>query len=229
MHVQIFFLSGDLELVELGILTYSHIKKDRRSEADNQDHAGENSDRSTLFPAIVRDNSINNLICCSRSEYDTIASLNYNFRSLIRSGELYTARRRIGVEEHWVYFSCQQPEWEAFDPVRLHRMLLPTMTPNDCFMQFSDKESIGIGMELLVYGKDVWPMSFIGTEGKILCSAELYNSETGTWRTLRSMNKQRKMCSGVFMDGKFYVIGGIGGANSKLLPCAEEYDLVTGT
>ncbi|KAL0692729.1 hypothetical protein Bca4012_059909 [Brassica carinata] len=41
------------------------------------------------------------------------------------------------------------------------------------------------------------------------------------------MNKPRKMCSGVFMDGKFYVIGGIGGDDSKLLTCGEEYDLET--
>ncbi|PHU02657.1 F-box/kelch-repeat protein SKIP11 [Capsicum chinense] len=124
-------------------------------EADNQDHAGENSDRSAHFPAIDRDISINTLICCSRSEYGTIACLNHNFRSLVRSGELYTARQRIGVVEHWVYFSCQQPEWEAFDPVRLHGMLLPTMTPTDRFVHFSDKESIGIRMELRVCGKDV--------------------------------------------------------------------------
>nr|XP_016438532.1 PREDICTED: F-box/kelch-repeat protein SKIP11-like [Nicotiana tabacum] len=43
------------------------------------------------------------------------------------------------------------------------------------------------------------------------------------------MNKPRKMCSGVFMDGKFYVIGGIGGAESKRLTCGEEYDLEKGT
>ncbi|KAF3637776.1 putative F-box/kelch-repeat protein SKIP11-like isoform 2 [Capsicum annuum] len=116
------------------------------------------------------------------------------------------------------------------------------MTPNNCFVQFSEKESLGIGMELLVCGKDVWPMSFIASIGEIaifsdscdsqceiLSSAELYNSETCTWRTLRSMNKQCKMCSGEFMDGKFYVIGGIGGADSKLLTCAEEYDLEMGT
>ncbi|PHU02665.1 F-box/kelch-repeat protein [Capsicum chinense] len=47
-------------------------------------------------------------------------------------------------------------------------------------------------------------------QGKIHSSAELYDSETATWKTLRSMNKPRKMCSGVFMDGKFYVLGGIG-------------------
>ncbi|PQQ19588.1 hypothetical protein Pyn_07404 [Prunus yedoensis var. nudiflora] len=33
------------------------------------------------------------------------------------------------------------------------------------------------------------------------------------------------MCSGVFMDEKFYVIGGIGGSDSKVLTCGEEYDL----
>ncbi|KAF3637779.1 hypothetical protein T459_27336 [Capsicum annuum] len=30
------------------------------------------------------------------------------------------------------------------------------------------------------------------SQGKILSSAELYNSETGTWRTLRSMNKPQE-------------------------------------
>ncbi|KAG5620413.1 hypothetical protein H5410_005631 [Solanum commersonii] len=39
-----------------------------------------------------------------------------------------------------------------------------------------------------------------------------------------SMNKPRKKCFGVFMDGMFYVIGGIGGAKSKWLTCVEEYD-----
>lgn len=63
------------------------------------------------------------------------------------------------------------------------------------------------------------------SEGNILSSAELYNSETQTWNTLPSMNKPRKMCSGVFMDGKFYVIGGIGGSDSGLLTCGEEYEM----
>ncbi|KAF3637784.1 F-box/kelch-repeat protein [Capsicum annuum] len=66
------------------------------------------------------------------------------------------------------------------------------------------------------------------SQGKILSSAELYNSETGTWRTLRSMNKKRKMCCGVFIVGKFYAIGFIGGADSKLLTCAV-YDLARET
>ncbi|KAM3203195.1 hypothetical protein P3L10_030821 [Capsicum annuum] len=99
------------------------------------------------------------------------------------------------------------------------------MTPNNCFVQFSEKESLGIASigEIAIFSDSC------DSQCEILSSAELYNSETCTWRTLRSMNKQCKMCSGEFMDGKFYVIGGIGGADSKLLTCAEEYDLEMGT
>ncbi|XP_075096890.1 F-box/kelch-repeat protein SKIP11-like [Nicotiana tabacum] len=234
-------------------------------QADNQRHAGDNSDSSSLIHAIGRDNSISCLIRCSRSDYGAIASLNSSFRSLIRNGELYRLRRQNGVVEHWVYFSCQLLEWEAFDPTRRRWMHLPTMNPNECFV-FSDKESLAVGTELLVFGKEVlahviyryslltntWssgmqmnaPRCLFGSaslgeiailaggcdsQGSILSSAELYNSEAGTWKTLPSMNKPRKMCSGVFMDRKFYVIGGIGGAESKLLTCGEEYDLETGT
>ncbi|XP_016513438.1 F-box/kelch-repeat protein SKIP11 [Nicotiana tabacum] len=233
-------------------------------EASNQRHAADNSDSSSLIPAIGRDNSISCLIHCSRSDYGAIASLNCSFHSLIRSGELYRLRRQYGVVEHWVYFSCQLLEWEAFDPSRRRWMHLPSMNPNECFV-FSDKESLAVGTELLVFGKEIlshviyrysiltntWssgmqmnaPRCLFGSaslgeiailtggcdsQGNILSSAELYNSETGRWKTLPSMNKPRKMCSAVFMDRKFYVIGGIGGTESKLLTCGEEYDLETG-
>uniref|UniRef100_A0A1S3Y5I8 F-box/kelch-repeat protein SKIP11-like n=1 Tax=Nicotiana tabacum TaxID=4097 RepID=A0A1S3Y5I8_TOBAC len=113
-------------------------------QADNQRHAGDNSDSSSLIHAIGRDNSISCLIRCSRSDYGAIASLNSSFRSLIRNGELYRLRRQNGVVEHWVYFSCQLLEWEAFDPTRRRWMHLPTMNPNECFV-FSDKESLAVG------------------------------------------------------------------------------------
>lgn len=142
---------------------------------------------------------------------------------------------------------------------------MPSMTSNECFM-WSDKESLAVGTDLLVFGKEVtchvinryslptnsWspgtrmnaPRCLFGSaslgeiailaggcdsQGGILSSAELYNSETQTWETLPCMNKPRKMCSGVFMDGKFYVIGGIGGSDSKVLKCGEEYNLETRT
>ncbi|KAH7570126.1 hypothetical protein ACOSP7_018077 [Xanthoceras sorbifolium] len=235
------------------------------SNDDQQSHAGDSSDSDSLIHPIGRDISISCLIRCPRSSYGSIASVNQSFRSLIRSGELYRLRRKKGVIEHWVYFSCHLLEWEAFDPIRHRWMHLPRMTSNECFM-CSDKESLAVGTELLVFGREYmshviyryslltnsWssgmrmnaPRCLFGSaslgekailaggcdlEGNILSSAEMYNSETQTWKLLPSMNKRRKMCSGVFMDGKFYVIGGIGGSESKVLTCGEEFDLETET
>lgn len=64
--------------------------------------------------------------------------------------------------------------------------------------------------------------------GHILKSAELYNSEMGTWQVLAEMNVPRKLCSGFFMDKKFYVIGGMS-SHTDRLTCGEEYNLETGT
>lgn len=230
-------------------------------QSEDQQQAGVPSDSDSLIHRIGRDNSISCLIRCSRSAYGYIACLNKSFRSLVRTGELYKLRRQNDVIEHWIYFSCDLLEWEAFDPNQRRWMHLPRMTSNECFM-CSDKESLAVGTELLVFGKEVtshvifrysvltnsWssgmrmnaPRCLFGSAslkeiailaggcdsvGSILSSAELYNSETQTWETLPRMNKPRKMCSGVFMDEKFYVIGGIGGSDSKVLTCGEEYDL----
>ncbi|OMO85343.1 Kelch repeat type 1 [Corchorus capsularis] len=62
----------------------------------------------------------------------------------------------------------------------------------------------------------------IGTEA-VLNSAEKYNPETKSWEPLSSMHQKRKLCSGCFMDNKFYVIGGRD-ENDKALSCGEAYD-----
>ncbi|KAI3796039.1 hypothetical protein L1987_38700 [Smallanthus sonchifolius] len=246
----------------LGFLDLSLVPFDQ-SDSNNQDEVGDDSDSSSLINGIGRDNSISCLLKCSRFDYGALASLNRTFRELIRSGDLYRLRRKNGITEHWVYFSCHLVQWEAFDPIERHWMNLPTMSSNTCF-QFSDKESLAVGTELLVLGKEVldhviykyslltnsWssgqlmnePRCLFGSaslgeiaivaggsdpNGKIVNSAELYNSESGAWETLPNMLKPRKMCSGVFMDDKFYVIGGIGGTDMKPLTCGEEYDLGT--
>lgn len=237
----------------------------QQSDDEQQQQAGDSSASGSLFPRMNRDSSVTCLSRCSRSDYGSLAQLNKSFWNLIRSGELYTWRRLHGIIEHWIYFSCELLEWEAYDPIRQRWMHLPRMASNECFM-CSDKESLAVGTELLVFGKELtshviyryslltnsWtsgmrmnaPRCLFGSaslgevailaggcdsDGRILSSAELYNSETQTWEVLPSMNKPRKMCSGVFMDGKFYVIGGIGGPESKLLTCGEEYNLQTRT
>ena len=233
------------------------------SSSSSSSSSSSNASSDSLINSIGREISISCLIRCSRSEYGSIASLNRGFRSLVRSGDLYKLRRLNGVIEHWIYFSCDLLEWEAFDPIQHRWMHLPRMTSHECF-KWSDKESLAVGTELLVFGKEVtshviyaysiltnswtsgmrmnFPRCLFGSaslgekailaggcdsQGNILDSAELYNSETKSWETLPRMKKPRKMCSGVFMDEKFYVIGGIGGPDSKVLSCGEEYDLVT--
>ncbi|KAJ6697197.1 hypothetical protein OIU85_003550 [Salix viminalis] len=42
------------------------------------------------------------------------------------------------------------------------------------------------------------------------------------------MNLPRKLCSGFFMDGKFYVIGGMS-SQTDCLSCGEEYNIETRT
>uniref|UniRef100_A0A1J3FSZ3 F-box/kelch-repeat protein n=1 Tax=Noccaea caerulescens TaxID=107243 RepID=A0A1J3FSZ3_NOCCA len=204
---------------------------------------------------------LNCLSHCSLSDFGSIASTNKTFRSLIKNSELYRLRRAKGIVEHWIYFSCRLLEWEAYDPNGDRWLRVPKMTFNECFM-CSDKESLAVGTELLVFGKEImahviyrysiltntWtsgmqmnvPRCLFGSaslgeiaviaggcdpRGTILSSAEVYNSETGEWSVIPSMNKARKMCSSVFMDGNFYVIGGIGEGNSKMLMCGEVYDL----
>ncbi|KAJ3695610.1 hypothetical protein LUZ60_000987 [Juncus effusus] len=242
-------------------------KRPRHSSSTN---GSSNPNSSSLINPIGRDLSISCLLRLSRSDYGSLASLNRGFRSLIRTGELYRLRRQAGITEHWVYFSCTQLEWDAYDPFRARWMTLPRMPHNDCFI-CSDKESLAVGTELLVFGTNfgrgildiiVWKYSILnnswsagvemnsprclfgsasfgekaivagGTDmiGNVLKSAEMYNSETQTWVTLPSMNRARKMCSGVYMDKKFYVIGGMSSKESKdILTCGEEYNIETGT
>ncbi|CAF2083061.1 BnaA06g09120D [Brassica napus] len=232
------------------------LKLTRLSIHGNASDQQQHGDGDSLINDIGRDNSISCLLRCSRSDYSSIASLNRSFRSLVKSGDIYRLRRQNMIVEHWVYFSCQLLEWVAFDPVERRWMNLPTMPSGVTFM-CADKESLAVGTDLLVLGKDddsshvvyryslltnSWspgermnsPRCLFGSAslgeiaifaggcdslGKISDVAEMYNSELQTWTTLPKMNKPRKMCSGVFMDGKFYVVGGVGGG--------EEYDLAT--
>lgn len=174
-----------------------------------------NSDTSSLISFIGRDNSISCLIRCSRGDYGAIASLNRSFRSLIRSGDLYRLRRQNGVVEHWVYVSCQLLEWEAFDPVRRRWMHLPRMTPNDCFV-FADKESLAVGTELLVFGRDL--MSHV---------IYRYSLLTNTWTTGMTMNAPRCLFGSASL-GEIAILAGGCDPLGGILSSAEMYNSESG-
>ncbi|GAU28045.1 hypothetical protein TSUD_265030 [Trifolium subterraneum] len=225
-------------------------------------HVGVDPESSLLFQQLDQDIAIHCLLLLSRSDYGSISLLNKTFRSLIRTGKLYQLRRKMGIVEHWIYFSRDSFQWEAFDPNRGRWMHLPGTICDVSFM-CSYKESLAVGTELLVFGKDtsmahiiykyshltnMWslentlntPRSLFGCAslgeiailaggrdpcGNILSSAELYNSDTRKWESLPNMKKARQRCSAVFMDGKFYVIGGIADDGTTHLTCGEEFDI----
>ncbi|KAJ8466663.1 hypothetical protein OPV22_029215 [Ensete ventricosum] len=211
------------------------LQQSNTSDTQGTKRSLDDSNGYNNFNRLTRDIIIGCLLHLSRSNYGAVASVNHVFRSLIRSGEVYQARRQLGVTEHWVYFSCSALEWEAYDPYRGHWIRVPKMpgSPTENFM-LSDKESLAVGTELLVFGQEL--NSYI---------VQRYSILTNSWSPGVVMNSPRclfgsasldgkaivaggtharKMCSGVFMDGKFYVIGGIDRDNN-VLTCGEEYDL----
>lgn len=192
-------------------------KKRRKSlKASDQGGDGRDSDTTSLIHPIGWDNSINCLLRCSRSDYGAIASLNKGFRSLIRGGELYKLRRLNKIVEHWIYFSCNVLEWEAYDPYRGRWMTLPRMPPNECFM-CSDKESLAVGTELLVFGKEV-------TSHIVL----RYSILTNSWSAGVKMNSPRCLFGSASLAEKAILAGGTD-AHGTILDSAELYNSETQT
>ncbi|EXB29132.1 F-box/kelch-repeat protein [Morus notabilis] len=228
-------------------------------------HEGGLATDESLFPGLPDDMALDIVAWISRSDYPTLACLNTKFKSLIGSEYLYQLRRKLGIIEHWVFMACILTPWEAFDPARRRWMRLPRMPCDECFTH-ADKESLAVGTDLLVFGRElkgfaIWKYSLLSRDwsrnqhmnsprclfgsasvgemaivaggcdlnGVVVQSAEVYNSELGTWHPLADLSGPRKMCSGFFMDGKFYVIGGMSSNAANYLSCGEEYDLGKGT
>ncbi|KAK2994657.1 hypothetical protein RJ640_007838 [Escallonia rubra] len=203
-------------------LTFSDISMSPTEQSGNRRHAGDYSDSSSLIHDIGRDNSISCLIRCSRSDYGSLASLNKSFHELIQTGELYRLRRKNGVVEHWVYFSCSLLEWEAFDPNRSRWMRLPIMATNECF-KCLDKESLGVGTELLVFGKDLDAAK--GVMGNIIYR---YSLLTNTWTLGGRMNTPRCLF-GSASCGEIAILAGGCDSKGRIVNAVELYNSESGT
>jgi len=186
-------------------------KKKKKKGMKECQSSNEGSSSFDLINPIGRDISINCLLRCSRSDCGSLASLNRGFRSLIRSGELYRLRRQQEITEHWVYFSCNVLEWEAYDPYRGRWITLPRMPPDECFM-CSDKESLAVGTELLVFGKVV--TSHIVLKYSIL---------TNSWSPGVGMTVPRCLFGSASLGEKAIIAGGTD-AFGNILSSAELYN-----
>ncbi|KAJ6840005.1 F-box/kelch-repeat protein SKIP11-like [Iris pallida] len=189
-------------------------KKKKEEERVDECESSDNSYGSSydLINPIGRDISVNCLLRCSRSDYGAIASLNRNFRDLVRSGELYKLRRRSGIAEYWVYFSCNvPPAWEAYDPYGERWVILPQMPSDECFM-CSDKESLAVGTQLLVFGR-------VATSHIVL----KYSILTNSWSPGIGMNSPRCLFGSASSGEKAIVAGGTD-SFGNILGSAELYN-----
>ncbi|XP_022888819.1 F-box/kelch-repeat protein At3g27150-like [Olea europaea var. sylvestris] len=62
----------------------------------------------------------------------------------------------------------------------------------------------------------------VAANSEVYDTAEKYNPDNGSWEPLPRMKKRRKLCSGCYVDNKFYVIGGRN--NDGELTCGEFFD-----
>ncbi|VAI00452.1 unnamed protein product [Triticum turgidum subsp. durum] len=171
---------------------------------------------SNTIGVIGRDLFIYCLHRLSRWEYGAIASLNHDFNSVVRNGDIYRLRRMNGIAEHWIYLSAcsNNPlEWEAYDPSTGRWIQLPKMPPAESIFIW---ESLAVGTELLVFGD----------RGRV---ALRYNILTNSWTWLAdAMNTPRIAFGSASVGEKAYVAGGVD-SSIKILSSAEMYDSETHT
>lgn len=169
----------------------------------------------SLLPGLVDDVGLNCLARASRSDYASLACVNRKFNKLIKSGDLYGLRKQLGFVEHWVYLVCDPRGWEVYDMVRRKWITLPRMPCDQCF-NHADKESLAVGSQLLVFGREllelvIWKYSLIHH----------------SWFKCEGMNRPRCLFASGSLRSIAIVAGGID-KNGNFLMSAELYDSGTG-
>ncbi|KAF2603367.1 hypothetical protein F2Q70_00027412 [Brassica cretica] len=173
-------------------------------------------------------------------EYWKLQFLNKKFLQLLKSGEIFRVRQEKGLVKHYVILhSGAESNWEIFDKDFKTFQKLPKVPSSDyCFFQ-SDKETISVGTQLIVTGREIEGIVVFRYELEnrgiqkddngnpiVVRTVEKYNADTKSWTMINGMHKARKFSSGCFLRGKFYVLGGRD-ENDKHLTCGESYDETT--
>ncbi|KAG8497124.1 hypothetical protein CXB51_008278 [Gossypium anomalum] len=204
---------------EVRALTFGYMglngKKPIIVARSGENHGGQSSDNS-LLPGLNDDMALDILAWSSRSNYPNLACLNRKFRSLIGSGYLYKLRRQLGIIEHWVYLACNMMPWEAFDPMRQKWMRLPRIPCDDCFT-CADKESLAVGSELLVFGRELSGFAIW-----------MYSLVTHDWSKCPLMNLPRCLFGSSSL-GEIAIVAGGSDKNGNVLQSAELYNSEVGT
>ncbi|KAG2574795.1 hypothetical protein PVAP13_7KG349600 [Panicum virgatum] len=170
-----------------------------------------NRSNDCYFPGLHDDLSQDCLAWSSRSDYPSLSCLNKRFNLLINSGYLYKLRRKYGIVEYWVYLACSLMPWEAFDPNRKRWMRLPRMPCDECF-SCADKESLAVGTQLLVFGREYTGLAIW-----------MHNLLARSWSRCTPMNLPRCLfASG--SSGEIAIVAGGCDKNGQVLRSAELYN-----
>ena len=181
------------------------------SKAQSGGDSSSNRSNDCYFPGLHDDLSQDCLAWASRSDYPSLSCLNKRFNLLINSGYLYKLRRKYGIVEHWVYLACSLMPWEAFDPSRKRWMRLPRMPCDECF-SCADKESLAVGTQLLVFGREYTGLAIW-----------MYNLLTRSWSPCTPMNLPRCLfASG--SSGEIAIVAGGCDKNGQVLRSVELYN-----
>ncbi|XAR59960.1 hypothetical protein NMG60_11033154 [Bertholletia excelsa] len=169
----------------------------------------------SLLPGLCDDVALACLARAHRSDYASLSCLNTRFNSLIQSGHLYGLRKRMKIVEHWVYMLSDPRGWEAFDPLDNRWMRLPKIPCDECF-NYADKESLAVGSELLVFGRELYEFAIWK-----------YSLSFRKWVKCEGMNSPRCLFGSGSL-GSIAIIAGGSDKNGNILKSAELYDSETG-
>ncbi|CAN6839361.1 unnamed protein product [Brassica oleracea] len=132
-------------------------------------------------------------------EYWKLQFLNKKFLQLLKSGEIFRVRQEKGlVKPYVILHSGAESNWEMFDKDFKTFQKLPKVHSSDYCFFHSDKETISVGTQLIVIGREI--------EGIVVFC---YEPENHKWFKGPSMNTPRVMYGSASHGKIAFFAGGI--------------------
>ncbi|XP_010535599.1 PREDICTED: F-box/kelch-repeat protein At5g60570 [Tarenaya hassleriana] len=169
----------------------------------------------SLLPGLIDDVALNCLAWVPRSDYPSLSCVNKKYNRLIQGDYLFGLKKQLGIVEHFVFMVCDPRGWLAFSPEKKKWMVLPKMPCDECF-NHADKESLAVGDELLVFGRELFDFAIWKYSLKFL-----------SWIKCEGMHRPRCLFASGSL-GSIAIVAGGTDKNGNILASAELYDSSTG-
>lgn len=173
-----------------------------------------------ILPGLPDDVAKLCLALVPRTDFPAMGGVSKQWRSFIRSKELITIRKQLGMLEEWLYMLTiddegKESHWEVLDCFGNKHDDLPRM-PGGL--------KIGFGVVVLD-GKLLVMAGCTVSDGVASATADVYQYESclNSWSKLASMNVARYDFACAEVDGMVYAVGGYG-EDGESLSSAEVYD-----